>query len=66
MISHFELFPTVAFYAYFTAVLRLIFHLIFHDISLKNQETFVYFFRHVSFNIQWILFVLTFFVELSF
>ena len=57
MISPLELFPTVAFYAYFTAVLRLIFHLIFRDISLKSQETFVYFSRYVSFNIQWILFV---------
>ena len=42
---------------FFSAVLRLMFHLIFRDISLKSQETFVYFFHHVLLHIQWILFV---------
>ena len=41
----------------------LFYHLIFRDISLNSQETFVLFFRCISFNIQWILFVLTFFVS---
>ena len=38
----------------------------FRDISLKSQESFIYFFCPVSFNIQWILFALTFLIELSF
>ena len=48
-----------------TALLWLIHHLIFRDISLKSQETFVYF--SVMFHLLFSGFLfLTFFVELSF
>ena len=59
-------FPAVAFYAYFlssfTAYLSFNFPWYFPE---KSGNIYLLF-RHISFNIQWILFVLTFFVELSF
>ena len=61
MISLLWPFSTVAFYAYFIALLRHICHLFFRDISLKSQELSALFF--VTF--QWILFCLIFSVELS-
>ena len=47
------------FYAYFTALLRLILSLFFRDISLKSQELLLYF-RHISMNFS----CLIFFVEM--
>ena len=55
----------------FSAVLRLIYHLIFRDISLKSQETFVYFsvMFHLIFSefylfnlFSWAIFKLPFFL----
>ena len=48
MISLLWLFSTVAFYAYFTALLRLILSLFFRDISLKSQELLLYFSSHFN------------------
>ena len=61
MISLLWLFSTVAFYAYFTTLLRLILTLFFRDISLKSQKPFALFFRHISMNFS----CLIFFVEMS-
>ena len=44
----------------------LFYHLIFRDISLKSQESFVLIFRYILFNIQWFFICLIFFRELSF
>ena len=41
-------FSTVAFYAYFTALLRLILSLFFRDISLKSQEFSALFSSHFN------------------
>ena len=44
----------------------LLYHLIFRDISLKSQETFVYFSVMFHLLLSGFLFCLTFFVEFSF
>ena len=65
MIFRFGLFSTVAFYAYFTVVLRLIFHLIFRNISLKSQEYFCLICWCISFSSQVDFICFNSFIKLS-
>ena len=58
-------FSTVAFYAYFTVVLRLIFHLIFRNISLKSQEYFCLICCCISFSSQVDFICFNSFIKLS-
>ena len=60
------LFSTVAFYAYFFSSFTAYLSFNFPSYFPEKSENICLFFRHVSVNIQWILFVIIFFVELSF
>ena len=59
-------FQQVSFFIIHMSWVESFYHLIFRDISLNSQESFVLVFRHISFYIQWNFVYSLFSFELSF